>query len=233
MAVIRTSSLVGSIVGSIGGTNFQRGRTGILMRNNPRRVRSNSQFSSRTRDRMAQLSISWKTKLTHSQRGAWNLYAAHVPVPNALGLNHRLTGLNHFIRSNRPWMEIHAALITDAPQIYRLTNTPVFEDLYLYNYPAFTVVKRKSYSGGEWFFEDDAKLWCYLGHPIPTTRTHYSGSYYFLGELSGSSSATYPWEGFWLTYMQLTSALALPLKLVCSMADGRTSIPATYIVRFP
>jgi len=62
------------------------------------------------------LTIAWGAVLTQNQRDGWDLYASLVDWQNKFGDTVHLTGLNHFIRSNVPRLQIGLARRDDMPE---------------------------------------------------------------------------------------------------------------------
>lgn len=62
----------------------------------------------------------WAADLTAAQRLSWDVYAAHVPYRNRLGAVHRLTGHQHFLRSNRTRTYADLPYIPNAPTTFNL-----------------------------------------------------------------------------------------------------------------
>lgn len=56
--------------------------------------------SKNTRVSLSFLSARWNTTLTTAQREAWNLYAANTVVRDKRGKAFRVSGFNHYVRSN-------------------------------------------------------------------------------------------------------------------------------------
>ena len=108
--------------GSIGGTVWSRNRSGVYIRNRSVPVNPNTDKQVAIRNIVRALAIAWDQTLTQPQRDAWNLYAANVDWINSLGQTVNLTGLNHYIRSNTPRLDIGLARVDDGPVIFNLAT---------------------------------------------------------------------------------------------------------------
>ena len=100
MAIIRPSSIVGAISGSIGGTNFATGKNGPYVRSRVSRTKSLTPKQSFVRVRFQFLRHEWQG-LTDAQRTAWRMAAANRPHINRLGLTSHLSGHALFIQHNQ------------------------------------------------------------------------------------------------------------------------------------
>ncbi len=105
------------VSGSIGGTTFSHNRFGAYKRNRSIPVNPNTARQVVARNAVRTLSIRWQTTLTQAQRDAWNVYAANVNWLNALGQTVKLTGLNHYVRTNAVRLPFLFTRIDVAPAI--------------------------------------------------------------------------------------------------------------------
>lgn len=103
------------ISGSIGGTTWSHNRAGAYKRNRSVPVNPNTARQQAVRNAVTSISIAWDLTLTQAQRDAWNVYAANVNWTNKLGQSIKLTGLNHYIRSNTPLVQNGIARVDVAP----------------------------------------------------------------------------------------------------------------------
>lgn len=105
------------ISGSIGGTTWSHNRFGAYKRNRSVPVNPNTDRQVASRNAVRALSILWQTTLTQVQRDAWNVYAANITWLNALGQSVKLTGLNHYVRTNAIRLPYAFARIDVAPAV--------------------------------------------------------------------------------------------------------------------
>lgn len=103
------------VSGSIGGTTFSHNRSGAYKRNRSIPVNPNTARQQAVRNAVTSIAIAWDLTLSQAQRDAWNVYAAAVNWTNKLGQSIKLTGLNHFIRSNTPLVQNGIARVDAAP----------------------------------------------------------------------------------------------------------------------
>lgn len=101
--------------GSIGGTVFSRNRHGAYTRNRSVPVNPNTSRQAAVRLRVEQLQQAWREELTNAERSAWDDYADGSPVPNRLGQQTKLTGINTYIRTNSLYMQAGGTRIDAAP----------------------------------------------------------------------------------------------------------------------
>ncbi|MBA7645086.1 hypothetical protein ES703_52839 [subsurface metagenome] len=108
--------------GSIGGTVWSRNRFGAYARNRSVPVNPNTDRQVGVRNIVKALTIAWQNVLTQVQRDAWDEYAANIDWLNRLGQSVNLTGLNHYLRSNTPRMQVAMARLDAAPVIFNLAT---------------------------------------------------------------------------------------------------------------
>lgn len=108
--------------GSIGGTVWSRNRYGAYIRSRSVPVNPNTDRQVAIRNAVRALTIGWQNTLTQVQRDAWETYAGNVVWVNKLGQTVRLTGLNHYIRSNTQSVALGFGQIDTAPIIFNLAT---------------------------------------------------------------------------------------------------------------
>ena len=100
MALVQYGGGVLDMRGSIGGQVHSRNRYGNYTRARTTPVNPQTNRQSEIRTIIQQLAQDWSTLLTAAQRAQWEVYAANITRTNKLGAQIKLTGFNHFIRSN-------------------------------------------------------------------------------------------------------------------------------------
>jgi len=128
MALIKLGGMIAEIRGSVGGATFARNRGGAYVRNRSVPLNPASVDQSRVRAVFGGLAQAWSAELTQTQREAWELYAANVPLPNSLGELRQVTGLNMYQRSNSLIIDTGGARLDAAPTEF--TVGPSFTPTY-------------------------------------------------------------------------------------------------------
>ncbi len=100
--------------GSIGGQTASRNRFGNFLRARITPVNPRSSRQNVIRAVIQSLSQRWSNTLTQLQRDGWEVYADAITRQNKLGAQIKLTGFNHYIRSNSPLLQ-NAETIFDTP----------------------------------------------------------------------------------------------------------------------
>lgn len=106
--------------GSIGATVYSRNRFGAYIRARTKPVNPNTDLQVAVRNAVRSLMISWQTILTQAQRDAWEVYADNVSWQNKFGDAVKLTGVNHYMRSNTPRVQNGIPRVDVAPVIFNL-----------------------------------------------------------------------------------------------------------------
>lgn len=115
MALIKYGGGVVQMSGSIAGNTFARNRYGNYMRARTKPVNPMSDRQVAVRTKISYLTEYWHDTLEVDERGLWDTYAAAVAMKNKLGESIKLSGFNHFIRSNSVRMMHHPGAVTFAP----------------------------------------------------------------------------------------------------------------------
>jgi hypothetical protein len=221
MGLVRFGAGIVQISGSIAGTTHARNRYGNYIRPRTVPVNPNSIRQSAARLNIVYLSEQWReAPLTPTQRAAWATYAAAVAWTNALGESIKLSGFNHYVRSNAARIHAGLARVDEAPTTLSLPPGP---SVFSVNAYAST---QKLYVGF-----DDADLWAIevggalkveVGQPQNSGRNFFGGPFRATGAVLGAvSPPTSP--------AQLTSAFTLVatqqiwVRARVLRADGRCS----------
>lgn len=102
MALVQYGGGVLDARGSIGGQVHSKNRFGSYIRARTTPVNPQTNRQNTVRTAVSMLAARWKSDLTQDHRDAWEVYAAAITRANKLGGQIKLTGFNHFIRSNVP-----------------------------------------------------------------------------------------------------------------------------------
>ena len=115
MAIFRPAGGVGAISGSVGGITFSHNRFGQYIRLRSTPVNPATDRQGKIRVSVQDLAQRWSDELTQNQRDQWAVYAAAIVRKNAVGGVIKLTGFNHYIRSNSIRLQNDDNTIGDGP----------------------------------------------------------------------------------------------------------------------
>lgn len=187
LTVLIKSALFEKASGSMGGITASRNKGGQYFRGRATPVNPNSPRQQAVRSFMSQLSVLWQDVLTAAQRAGWAAYAENVPVINRIGDQIFLTGLNHYIRSNVPRMQLDPGIrIDDAPIIFNLGD---------YTQPGFAVDTANDeldvsfQDTDEWANETGSHMLVYAAIPNDPTINFFKGPYQIKGNIPGDDGA--------------------------------------------
>lgn len=125
--LIKLGVLATGASGSVGGTTASRNRFGAYLRARTSPVNPNSGRQMFARAVFQFIAEQWSSLLSQAQRDAWDQYADVIIFKNALGLDIKLTGFNHFIRSNTLILFASLSVVADGPVILTLPESdPAF-----------------------------------------------------------------------------------------------------------
>jgi hypothetical protein len=221
MALIKFSSAIGAISGSIGGVTYARNAGGAYMRERVVPVNPASVFQTELRGYLAQLTALWVT-LTQAQRDGWAAYSENVLLPNPLGDQREIGALAHYVRSNVPRLQSGNPRVDTAPIIFTLGD---FTQPEITNITAPTSLSLAFTEGDDWVGEDDAAMLIYGARGYNPTINFFKGPYRYTDLIAGDS----------VTPETTPYAAALPFTLQeaqksfifgrVTRADGRLSSP--------
>lgn len=185
MALVKYGGGVVQMSGSIAGTTHARNRFGNYVRARTKPINPKSSRQVGIRVIMMFLAEQWReSPMTDVKRGQWATYADSVNWQNKLGEVVKLTGYQHFMRSNLAILRIGGTLVTDGPTDLGLpAGDPTF------------VCDNCSAAGQDfdltfddtmdWNDEDDAYLAVQQGMPQNPTRNFFDGPWRTCAFLSG------------------------------------------------
>jgi hypothetical protein len=220
MAIIR-GSIAGSISGSMGSITFSHNKGGAYIRNRSIPVNPNTPYQQAVRAHCATLANLWNGTLTDVQRLAWATYASNVPVTNALGDTVYLSGLNHYIRSNVPRLIAGLTRIDDAPVTFNIGS---------FTNPSFAVsatndeVAVSFTNTDEWAGAAGGAMLVFAGRQQALTINFFKGPYRYAGKIAGAATPPTSPATIDLPFA-LDTGNRMFLRVICTTADGRLSIP--------
>jgi len=187
MALVKFGGGIVQMSGSIAGTTHARNRYGNYARARTKPVNPNTQRQIEVRATLAFLTEYWAETLTANNRSNWNAYAAAVAMKNKLGETIKLSGFNHFIRSNAPIVRHGMTPVASGPAIHTLADQD----------PTFTMTCSEGAAGivvtfddsMAWCSEDDARMYVAQGAPQNPVRNFFGGPYRVTTSLAGSVGA--------------------------------------------
>jgi len=216
------SSILPQASGSVGGLVFSHNAGGqyIRARATPTDPGTAAQVS--IRGIVASLVNHWVNTLTANQRTAWNVYAANVPLLDVFGHSRYRSGINHYVRSNTPRLQVGHSRIDDGPTTYNLGQ---------YTSPTLTITPATNCfnitftTTDEWANETGSYLYLWGSKPQNPTINFFKGPYKVMSPIAGDDSVppTSPAAiGVPYTYTIGQKGFA---RFNVSRLDGRLSTP--------
>ena len=192
MALVKYGGGIIQMSGSLAGNTHARNRYGNYIRARTKPINPNTARQQTVRAAIAYLTERWADTLTAVQRTAWGLYASNVAMKNKLGESIKLSGFNHYIRSNMNLQQNALTIIDAAPTVFELpekdstlaiTASEASQNISV----AFTATL-------DWALETGAYLVCYLGQPQNPQRNFFGGPYRMMDNVAGidTTGATTP-----------------------------------------
>lgn len=171
--LIKLGPVIAVASGSVGGSTFSHNRFGAYVRTRTTPVNPNSELQVVARARLTLLAEEWLIGLSGVQRGAWETYAAAIAWQNKVGETKRLTGFNHFIRSNSARLICGEAILAVAPTELALPGQdPTFSIAFTAATQQFTETFDDTL---DWCTENEGHLILDLGQPQSITRNFFGG----------------------------------------------------------
>lgn len=176
--------------GSIGGTVWSRNAAGAYIRARSVPVNPNTDLQVAVRNAVRSITIAWQNTLTQPQRNAWNVYAANVTWTNKLGQQIKLSGLNHYVRSNTPLVQNGIARVDIAPFIFNLATAEL--DLSATASEATQDLTIDGDAAAAWIGEAGAWQFFSMGIPQNGGITFFNGPWRQLSAVPGAGPPPFP-----------------------------------------
>ncbi len=188
MALFTPGPIVAEVRGSVGGQTFSRNRFGAYIRNRSVPVNPNSSRQQAIRNIMAFVVNFWSQQLGITQRDAWDVYAENITFTNSLGQSYKITGFNHFVRSNIARQIYGLSIVSDGPTV--LILPPTDADFATEISEASQLITVTFDDTQPWAGENSASMSIHQGIPQNSARSFYGNNFRLLGILSGSASSS-------------------------------------------
>jgi len=186
MSLVKYGGGIVQMSGKIAGNVFARNRYGNYVRSWTKPVNGQSEFQTIVRGILSYLSERWSSVLTPAQRLSWDNYAESVSMLNRLGESIKLSGMNHYIRSNSSLLQAGLTEVTDGPTVLELPETDPTIECSISEADqeisvAFDVLL-------PWVKESGAGMIISMGIPISPSRVFFGGPYRYADTILGVDS---------------------------------------------
>jgi hypothetical protein len=177
------SALVTQGSGSVGGMVASHNAGGMYLRARTIPTNPNTPQQAAIRGLLRDLAIAWYSELTAPERLAWTVYAANVPVINALGDTIFLSGINHFIRANTPRLQAAALRIDSGPTTFNLGS---FTNPTITASEATQLISLAFTNTDAWAIGLGGNLLLYTSRPQNASINFFKGPYQYSGKVAGA-----------------------------------------------
>jgi len=184
MALVTYGAGVVQMSGSVAGVVHARNRFGNYIRPRTKPVNPMSFRQTKARATLMLLAEQWhESPMTDPKRGAWITYANSINWLNRLGVGVKLTGFDHFCRSNAARMACALALISDGPTVLSLPETD--NTVTVTGSQATQKITVTFNNTHDWASETGGALSIQMGCPQLATRTFFKGPFRWSGKILG------------------------------------------------
>jgi len=186
MALVKFGGGVLDMRGSIGGNTFSKNRYGAYVRARTTPVNPQTNRQSEIRSIIQYLSQAWSNDLSAANIAAWEVYAAAIVRTNKLGATMKLTGFNHFIRSNACRIQNGASMIANGPGTLTL---PGGDSTFAAVVDSAAQQLSITFDNGlDWASDSAGHLGVYMSLPKSSGTTFIAGPYRQAGTIDGAAS---------------------------------------------
>lgn len=183
MALVGFAGGIGAMSGSVGQVTYSHNRFGPYVRRRAIPVNPNTNRQTAVRTAAATLASRWSTTLTQLQRDQWEVYAANIVRSNALGAQIKLTGFNHFLRSNVEAMVHSRQVLYVGPT--NLTLPDQIPGISAVIDVATQQIAVTFNNEGDWASQPNGSLYVYMSQPHNAGTNFIGGPYRFADVISG------------------------------------------------
>jgi hypothetical protein len=181
MALVKYGGGLVQMSGSIAGTTFARNASGNFARARTKPVNPSSALQVTRRTALAYLTEYWHETITSAQRTAWATYANAVPMKNRLGESIKISGFNHFCRSNSVRLMMGLTLTPEGPPTLTL---PEIDPTFAIAGSVATQLLSITYDITlPWHSVVGSGIAIVMGRPQVSTRNFFKGPYNYAGKI--------------------------------------------------
>lgn len=221
MALIQLGGGILDARGSIGGQVFSRNRFGNYIRARITPINPQSSRQNVIRNAIQSLAQSWSTTLTQLERDAWEVYAAAITRQNKLGAQIKLTGFNHYIRSNSIRLQSADAIVEAGPTTLTLPGSdPLFECEVDETNQEISVTFDPLLA---WNIIDDGFMYVSMSIPKATGTNFIGGPFRIAGAIDGATASPPTSPQVLPVPFPVAEGQALVCRARISEVDGRLS----------
>ena len=146
MALVKYSALIESLQGTIGGSVFQDGPAGPIIRKRCPPVRRNTIRQQKPRLIASQVQVGW-ARLTEDERDTWEGWATYMKVHQRRNTGLFINGHQSYLRVNQYRLQYSLTLL-NVPQFNKCDLTPVDASLSLAGPNLFITYDRPTVGSG-------------------------------------------------------------------------------------
>jgi len=221
-ALVKYGGGIIQMSGSIAGNTHARNRYGNYMRAKTKPVNPNSDRQVNARQVIAYLAEFWgESPMTDTIREAWKTYADAITMQNKLGESIKLSGFNHFVRSNAAILACSGTVVTAGPTVLSLPATD--PTIAVTGSEASQQLSIAFDDTFDWLDEDGGYLEIEMGQPQKESRNFFGGPFRFADSIDGDS-VTPPTTPATITApFTLTEGQKVWCRAKIIRADGRAS----------
>jgi hypothetical protein len=214
------SAMVTAASGKIGGMVASHNRGGMYFRSLAIPTNPNTPQQQVTRASLGQLAVAWRS-LPGINPILWDIYAAQVPLVDAMGDPIFVSGINMFIRSNTPRLNVGLPVVEAGPSTYDLGEVG---PIAVSNATEAGQTLDVDFAVADaWVDEDDSAMLVYLSRPHNPSTNFFKGPYRFAGQIPGDS-VTPPTSPATITApFPFLEGQRIFYRINVSRADGRLS----------
>ena len=223
MALIKYGGGIIQMSGSIAGNTYARNRYGNYARARTKPTNPNIAKQVLVRSVMQNLTTRWAQTLSSAQRAAWNLYGTNVAMLNKLGETIKLSGFNHYIRSNHWFDRMSRTLVDDGPTTFELPATDPSMSISISE--ATQLVTMTFDDSQAWCSEDDAMLVILQSQPQNPQRNFFNGPWTGRSAKVGAAGVPVVSPLDYASITVATEGQRIWVKFRILRADGRLSQP--------
>ena len=203
--------------GSIGGLTGYQGKGGLTLRARAIPTDPCSDRQALVRSVVAFLIARWSETLTQDQRDAWAEYADKVELTGPLGDLRKVSGMNHYIRSNTTRRMALHTILDNAPTLFDLS---ALSPVVLEAAPGTDGMSVVFSNADEWATAVGGHLYVFQSRPQNPTVNYFRGPYVLAHSVAGAATPpTSP--DTWTSPFALAAGQKVFARVCASTADGR------------
>jgi len=213
------SQVITQASGSVGGITYAHNKGGLYQRARSIPTDPASARQIAMRNAMATLAVRWTQNVTATERAAWAVYAANVPIVDSLGDSIFISALAWYVKLNTLRIQASVPVVDAGPTVFTTADITIPTQTFG---AALDQIVVTYFATDAWAGEAGGYLLVYCSRPQSAGINFFKGPYRLAGKVTGAAVPPTPPATIALPF-PVAAGNQVFVKYVAVRADARAS----------